>query len=269
MSSQYVGTGNVSSNVQMSTYVRARTNTECNGQAFAPGALRNADLKNFGKATGLPDAVLQATTAATETNAAILYRFQHFKTKRMVIHGFVLTKTETQSHELIRTFATGLTPRSQAIVAAMAKIVSNRPGTRRLVDVELTPLVRSMAIKMAAACDEESSNAIGRIATEIAGKADGGRDGNLWRSWTAVIEDRDLWATIDRPGVAEAIATCNIIANATGPDGAERIRRAMRAIEATAVGTAEGLADRRHDGLRLADAAIRGLATHAERNAPA
>ena len=43
----YVGQGNVISDTQFSSYVRAHDETACNGFTFAPGHLRAYDVKGF------------------------------------------------------------------------------------------------------------------------------------------------------------------------------------------------------------------------------
>lgn len=94
--------GNVTSDVQTSTFIRPRQELECNGRVNAPGHLQEFDLQTF---EGRPnmDRVLRyiRTDPFFETNTAIGYRVFHYVGQQLTLHGFVLTDRE---HKLIRRF---------------------------------------------------------------------------------------------------------------------------------------------------------------------
>lgn len=115
----YLGRGNVISNVQRSTFIRARTETTCNGYIFAPGRLRDYDLSVFG--SDLPKQVRSRALALTETRPAILYWFFHWQGRVRVAHGWLLTDTDYL--ELWRC-VTGATWKSGDVLAAAARDIT-------------------------------------------------------------------------------------------------------------------------------------------------
>ena len=74
----YVGTGNVHSNIQFSTYIRAFNNVDCNGFDWKPGDLLAADLKpwhaNRAKLQ-VPSSVLEYVRNQAQDEDLILYCF--------------------------------------------------------------------------------------------------------------------------------------------------------------------------------------------------
>jgi hypothetical protein len=94
--------GNVYSNVQSSTFVRARQQLECNGFINEPGHLQNWDLENFAK-QGEMTPVLEyiRCDAFFETHEAIAYRFFHVDGKARHFHGVIITDVQ---HRVLRVF---------------------------------------------------------------------------------------------------------------------------------------------------------------------
>ena len=119
----FIGTGNVSSNTQNSTFVRSFDTTECNGFTFKPDKLRTFDLGHF--RTGIPSQVKRCVLRETTTSDVILYRFFHYRGRFCVEHGWVITRTD---HRLIRSFVTGPTHKSHDVIAKAASEVSEHKG---------------------------------------------------------------------------------------------------------------------------------------------
>lgn len=94
--------GNVYSNVQSSTFIRARQQLECNGFTNKPGHLQNWDLENFAK-PGEMTPVLEyiRRDAFFDTNEAIAYRFFHVDGKIRHLHGVIVTDAQ---HKVLRVF---------------------------------------------------------------------------------------------------------------------------------------------------------------------
>jgi hypothetical protein len=108
-----VMTGNVYSNVQVSSYIRPHSETECNGHTFKPGELRESDLAPFIR-SGAPRQFLTKIRELTETESAILYKFRHYVGRREIVHGYALTRAGT--HELIARLTTGATHKSSSVL---------------------------------------------------------------------------------------------------------------------------------------------------------
>lgn len=111
--SGYIGRGNVFSDVQTSTYVRAFNQTDCNGMTFPIGQLRNFDLATF--RDKIPRDVKNAIYAATTDHDVIVYQFFHFRERRRVEHGWLVTDRE---NTLIYEAVTGPTWRSHDVIHA-------------------------------------------------------------------------------------------------------------------------------------------------------
>jgi hypothetical protein len=84
-----VGAGNVSSGVQESQIVRARTETESNGQTYPEGVLRDSDLKRWRE--HLPAGVWRGIIEHTETSRATLYYWFHRSGQKIIRHGWAIT----------------------------------------------------------------------------------------------------------------------------------------------------------------------------------
>lgn len=115
----YLGRGNVISNVQRSTYIRARSETRCNGYTFAPGRLRDHDLAFFG--FHMPTCVRSHIVALTETRDLVAYWFFHWQGRARVEHGWLVT--DTAHHELWR-LVTGATWKSGDVLEAVARDIT-------------------------------------------------------------------------------------------------------------------------------------------------
>lgn len=119
----YIGTGNVFSNIQRSGYVRAFNNLECNGFDRQPGELQAFDLKSWVENRNFqtPKHILRFVREVAVNDSVILYMFRHFNSrKEMVVHGFAVT---TAKHELLNSWVTGPTHKSRSIVAECVKHV--------------------------------------------------------------------------------------------------------------------------------------------------
>jgi hypothetical protein len=118
----YVGTGNVQSEVQFSWIIRAKTTTEANGFKYAPGKLRDADLKKFSE---LPDAVKQSVKELSETRDCILYEFRHWKTiegcPKKTVHGYILTD---KNHRFLWDYFLGRPGKSLPVLKKMREYVA-------------------------------------------------------------------------------------------------------------------------------------------------
>lgn len=129
---EYLGTGNVSGNVQKSQYVRARTNTECNGFRFEPGHLRESDLRTFRDMSGsgrsdLPGHVRAYIEAFTESESAILYEIRSWRSGRKTVHGYIITRPGKKygEDEFLVALSTGPTHKSRDILRTVAEYVSD------------------------------------------------------------------------------------------------------------------------------------------------
>lgn len=90
----YLGTGNVSSNVQSAQITRPRTRTECNGFTREHGVLQKFDLESWNsRFRAMTNRVI--TDPFFEDNDSCLYAFHHAnRAGERVFHGgFILTKT--------------------------------------------------------------------------------------------------------------------------------------------------------------------------------
>lgn len=88
----YVGTGNVVSGVQRSSFVRAHSKTRCNGFAFQPGELRDADLKMFRRT--MPSNMMRRVEQLSVDRDLIVYEFRSPATGgKHTTHGWLITDT--------------------------------------------------------------------------------------------------------------------------------------------------------------------------------
>ncbi len=87
-----VTTGNVCSNVQTSSFIRAYSDVECNGRISPPGHLRDFDLEPFRR---LPHHVRQYIESVTMDEGAILYQFGHPRSDgHYQVDGFIITSRD-------------------------------------------------------------------------------------------------------------------------------------------------------------------------------
>ena len=122
--------GNVWGTCQFSSYIRPKTETECNGFSNPVGHLRDFDLKPF-KQGRIPSHILKRVLEITDTRYCILYEIRSWTRdtrpfadgKVKVLHGYILTDAKT--HKLIRTWAVGPTHKSNGIIRVATEYVSN------------------------------------------------------------------------------------------------------------------------------------------------
>lgn len=139
----YIGSGNVTSNVQFSSYIRPESHMlRPDGVRVPPGSLRDFDLRPFRKA-GLPAFVERAVLNATKHEPAILYRFSHPQQnpRRSVVDGYVLTRDDHDLHALIEFWVTGPTHASARIIETTAKMVANPSNSLEIYVRDVVPVV--------------------------------------------------------------------------------------------------------------------------------
>ena len=126
----YVFAGNAITNTQSSGYVRPFHETACNGFAFAPGELQKADLKHF-IANGLPKSIEAEIKACNFS--VIVYMIFHRNydpsrygcgKKKVIVDGWIVTKTEDAGKGLIKSVTTGPTYKSQSVIDSVLSVVS-------------------------------------------------------------------------------------------------------------------------------------------------
>jgi hypothetical protein len=122
----YIGTGNVYSNVQLSRYIRAFKNVDCNGFPWKEGELQKYDLKSFANPRyRIPGYIVHFVENVAVEDDVILYMFYHRNPhKEIVIHGYAVTKGHKQGHELLDSWVTGPTYKSRKILAECVKAIS-------------------------------------------------------------------------------------------------------------------------------------------------
>jgi hypothetical protein len=97
-----ISIGNVIGHVQLSGCVRPRNETECNGYDFPKRHLQEYDLcwllKNF------PNYVKEYIRKLdyAEDHPLIAYEFRHWRGKKKVVHGYVVTTGSDNGHKLLR-----------------------------------------------------------------------------------------------------------------------------------------------------------------------
>lgn len=170
----YVGTGNVISNVQHSAFIRAASNTWCNGFSWSPGVLRDADLKSFRQ---LPHHIRRRILEATQDEQAILYMFRHRQVDRQadreVVHGYVLTRDQEGQYERLGHWVTGPTAKSHDIIETMMQAVSTPPGTTEHLRATVIPAqLAAMDDHVARQADGALRNTVMEIARIIGGDPD-------------------------------------------------------------------------------------------------
>lgn len=115
----YVGTGNVESNVQASSFIRPWTETECNGHSFPPGHLHDTDIAQFARLLSSADRA--KIDALTRDRPAIAYVFFHYVGRRRVMHGWIVTDAY---YRFIAHRVTGPTVKSHAVLDDMRRRIS-------------------------------------------------------------------------------------------------------------------------------------------------
>lgn len=110
--------GNVTSGTQCSTYIRPFNQTECNGFTREPGVLQDFDLKPWLAAPNLrpPKFIIDFIKREPVDKALILYAFFHYRDGKISVHGYVVTTDEADGHDLLSTWLTGPTYKSNQIM---------------------------------------------------------------------------------------------------------------------------------------------------------
>lgn len=104
--SGYIGTGNVISNAMFGFHVRARTELECNGFAFAVGKLQESDLSPASKGYGQDFEAVRRYIRKSEyfenqNGWCYLIRHQRQADRKVVLHGALVTDSQNR---LLRRF---------------------------------------------------------------------------------------------------------------------------------------------------------------------
>ena len=120
--------GNVFSDTQTSCYIRPRTEIECNGFTNPEGYLRDFDLHAFvNTQPGIPRHVLDRVIEETKDKQICLYRIFHYIGEKRIMHGWILTKSYQENHELITVFHSNFRSKSLAVMNEVVQYVSNPP----------------------------------------------------------------------------------------------------------------------------------------------
>lgn len=108
-----IAPGNLVSKCQQSSEIRAKSMLYCGGRAYAPGELRELDLRPFGQ---LPGQLRKSLMRLTDERPVYLYRFQspNIGWRPPTVHGYVVTDLKT--HELLYRVATGKTYKSTSVI---------------------------------------------------------------------------------------------------------------------------------------------------------
>lgn len=138
-------TGNVSSNVQESFFVRPHLATECNGHKFEIGALRAADLRGVSeRARNLQGAsvalkwfertaeeVKNGVAAKLDDVTTILYLVKHYGAdKTLIVHGWMLTD---QRGDLLQKLVLDNSPNSWEIMTQAEAVFTHKRRNERLI----------------------------------------------------------------------------------------------------------------------------------------
>lgn len=102
-----ISTGNVIGDGQYSSFIRPRSETECNGFTFPAGACQDFDLQHF---KGLPKSLRDFI--AQQEKSVILYEFFHEKRGKRVSHGYIITQGNYPNYKLVKMCVTGPTHKS-------------------------------------------------------------------------------------------------------------------------------------------------------------
>ena len=111
----YISTGNVSANTQLSLYIRPRKET--NNGDFKVGELQAYDLKLF---NNLPMYIKSYLNRIEEK--VILYEFRHRANGKKIVDGYVITDKE---HNFICRWTVGKTYKSELAINEAMKYICN------------------------------------------------------------------------------------------------------------------------------------------------
>lgn len=125
---QCISTGNVIANTQYSNYIRAYSETECNGFDFALGHLQDYDLTKNIVASSLPSHIREEIRRLTRENGGIVYNFHHWtftpKGEGRIDDGIVLT-TRHDDHRLVKVWYLNQNWKAMAAVDEAVKYIIN------------------------------------------------------------------------------------------------------------------------------------------------
>jgi|CZKV01.1.fsa_nt_gi hypothetical protein len=125
----YITYGNIHADGQYGNFIRAFTETRCNGFTFSPGYLRDSDLRTFKEEFRLPAHVLAAVLRDTHHDGGVLYVFWHgskYSRRGRTVHGYLLTGRD-ELYTLRWLKATGPTCKSWNILDWCKDFISNPP----------------------------------------------------------------------------------------------------------------------------------------------
>jgi hypothetical protein len=118
----YIGTGNVIANTQLSFYIRSFNKTDNgNGIKCKEGELQEYDLKPF-ISRGLHGYMLEVVRKNSKEQPVILYEFGHYSKASYIIDGYVLTDA---NYNHIYTLYLGATSKSALAVNEAKKYICN------------------------------------------------------------------------------------------------------------------------------------------------
>lgn len=118
-----ISTGNIIAKTQLGFYVRAYTETECNGFTQELGKLQEADLDRWRRAT-TPSIVMETVRRLAKERDIILYRFFHYgKYGTMIVHGYIIT-TATRPYERLWRWCCGPTYKSKWVLSEVLKYIT-------------------------------------------------------------------------------------------------------------------------------------------------
>ena len=115
--------GNVWGDVQYSNYIRAYTETECNGFTSPEGHLQKFDLESFYNLR-VPSYILDQVKELTHNQKGILYLFKHFNKGERVLDGLVLTNANYDNPKVIQVWYLGRNYKQISIVDEAIKYIA-------------------------------------------------------------------------------------------------------------------------------------------------
>jgi hypothetical protein len=118
-----ITTGNVIGDVQLSSYIRPKSEVKCNGKEFEYGYLQERDL-NKGIIADFPGCVKNWIRHNVNDSCVIAYEFRHWYKRRKIIHGYVITEGHAKGYKLKMVWRMGTRKRDSIIYEAI-KYISN------------------------------------------------------------------------------------------------------------------------------------------------
>lgn len=127
-----LSTGNVAGGVQHSSFIRAWTDTECNGVTRNPGHLQDFDLSSF----KMPPYLLRTVKELAREKPVILYEIRHWRGKEKYIHGWIITDTGERGYRFLKMFRHGALWKSTMVLSKVAEYISEKPEVFEQQDME-------------------------------------------------------------------------------------------------------------------------------------